>query len=50
MKTPLSLDMVCDHESNRSCAGLPPGVYRDPFYQWVADLGRREGGWLRSPR
>jgi len=43
-------DLICDMESNRAIGGLTPGTYRDPFVQWVADLGKREGEWLRSPK
>ena len=44
-------DMICDQHSDAAREGRP--AYNgplDPFQQWVAELGRREGEWLTHRR
>jgi hypothetical protein len=40
-------DMICDQHSDAAREGrLASNRALDPFQQWVAELGRREGEWL----
>ena len=44
------LDMICDHASlgAQEGRGFTP-IYRlDEFQKWVAEVGWREGEWLRQ--
>jgi hypothetical protein len=44
------LDKICDHQSHRAVYNLHSLDLTewDSFYRWVADLGRREGVWIRE--
>lgn len=49
----LVCDAICDLNARRERSRLPwfteaRITYADSFLQWVADLGRREGEWLRD--
>ena len=46
-----TLDRLCNSQSHRAEYGLlafGPDDFYHPFVRWVAELGRREGEFLRS--
>ena len=48
-------DRICEHEATRALYRMGDilSVYAnhaEAFIRWVADLGRREGEWMREPK
>ena len=48
-------DRICEHEATRALYKMGDilSVYAnhaEAFIRWVADLGRREGEWMREPK
>ena len=48
----LAAKIACNREADLALLGMPrtAGTYVDPFVQWAADLGRREGEFVRRER
>lgn len=48
----IAAKVVCNQEADLALQGMPrtAGTWADPFVQWAADLGRREGEFVKRER